>query len=345
MSAIDTVFGVTKDGETIHKITMKNKNNIEISVLNFGASIQAISVPDRDGDYVDICLGYNKIEDYENGNEYIGASIGRYANRISNAKFILSGREYALKANEGTNQLHGGDGFNKRIFGYTIGEDGEVIFDTVSEAGENGFPGELSVKIKMSLNDENEFSIEYMAETTEDTAVNMTNHCYFNLNGEGNGDVLSQYMMINSSKILEIDSDCIPTGRSIPVNGTPFDFTHMTVIGERISERDPQLEAGSGYDHNYILEGSDGLKKCACAMSSDTGIMLTLYTDMPGVQFYSGNHLSGTEGKSGIYSERTGFCLETQFFPDSPNRPEFPSALLRRGEVYRHKTVYCFDVL
>lgn len=345
MLVIDTIFGTTKDGRTVHKITLRNRNGLEVSVLNYGATVQSISVPDRNGKFVDICLGYNTIESYENGGEYIGASIGRYANRISNAKFTLNGKEYALKANEGTNQLHGGDGFNKRIFGYTVDESGKVIFITVSKAGENGFPGELSVEIVMSLNDDNEFSIEYMAETTEDTVVNLTNHCYFNLNGEGSGDVLGQYMTINSSNFLEIDSDCIPTGRSVPVLGTPFDFTHAEKIGERILASDAQLEAGSGYDHNYIIDGSEGLKKCACAFSMDTGIMLTLYSDMPGVQFYSGNHLSGTEGKSGAYSARTGFCLETQFFPDSPNRPEFPSALLRRGEAYNHKTVYCFGVV
>lgn len=320
-------FGYTSGGADVAR-TVLSRGGISVSLITLGASVQALTVPDRNGDPVDICLGYDDAAGYEAGGDFLGATIGRYANRIGGAKFSLGGREYRLTANEGKNQLHGGRGFDKRVF-ECFADSTQAEFSRLSPHGEEGFPGDLSVSVTYVLGD-GELRMTYRAETDRDTVVNLTNHTYFNLSG--GGSVAGHILRINSDAVTEPDAELIPTGRIIPVEGTRFDF------------RTPK-PVGSGYDHNYILGTSCRMREAAELYSPETGICLTVLTDMPGLQLYSGGAMSSTRGKGGaVYSPGTGMCLETQFWPDSPNRPEFPSAFVRAGEIYEHTTVWKFSV-
>lgn len=315
-------------GEGYTLFTIENKNGIRLAVTDLGATVQSIMTPDRNGGFADIVLGYDTPGEYLMHGDYLGATVGRYANRIGGAKFSIGNKEYRLTANEGVNTLHGGEGFSKKKFSVEYADEDTVMFELVSPDGEDGFPGKLTADVLYRLNDSNELQIVYSASCTRDTFVNMCNHSYFNLRGEGT--VLDHSLMINADKYTPVDDMLIPTGEIKDLAGTDFDFRRMRKIQKGF------------YDHNYVLnEGT----LCAEVYDEKSGRYMRLTTDMPGVQFYAAGMLSERKGKNGaIYGRNSGLCLETQFFPDSPNRPEFPSCLLKKDEVFMKKTVYKFGV-
>jgi aldose 1-epimerase len=344
-------FGKTSDGRPVDLYTLTNKKGMEVAITNFGGIIVSLKAPDRNGKYEDVVLGYDSIDGYLTNKAFFGALIGRYGNRIAHGKFTLNGTAYDLPKNDGDNTLHGGpEGFNKRLWNAkdVSSSKGQALELTyVSADGEEGFPGKLSAKVVYTLNDQNELTISYSATTDKDTVVNLTNHSYFNLAGQGNGDVLSHELMIKGEHITAVDNTLIPTGELRPVKSTPCDFTHATAIGARIEQDDPQLKVGKGYDHNWVLNdhGSRTPVLIAEAYEPKSGRVLQVLSTEPGVQFYSGNFLDGTiTGKGGkVYNHRYGFCLETQHFPDSPNHPKFPSTTLKPGQTYSTTTVFKFS--
>jgi aldose 1-epimerase len=331
--------------------TLTNKNKVSISVINLGGKVMSILVPDKNGNLADIALGYDSASQYIDGDAYFGATIGRYGNRIGKARFSLDGTEYKLAANNGENSLHGGPGgfhnvmWDIKELPSAAGSSLELRY--LSKDGEEGYPGNLDVKVLYTLTDANEFRIDYEATTDKATIVNLTNHSYFNLKGEGNGDILDHEITIIADKFVPIDEGLIPTGDLKPVKGTPFDFTTPHKIGERIDAKDQQITYGKGYDHTFVLnkKGAE-LALAATVSESTTGRKMEVWTTEPGVQFYTGNFLTGKPGKGGKpYQYRSGFCLETQHFPDSPNKPAFPSTVLKPGETYKSTTVYKFLAL
>jgi aldose 1-epimerase len=325
--------------------TLSNANGVRIDVISLGGKVKSIIVPDRDGNPGDIALGYDSATQYIEGDAFFGATIGRYGNRIGKAKFILDGVEYKLAANNGENSLHGGPGgFHNVMWNVNQVSPQSLELTYLSKDGEEGYPGNLNVKVVYTLTDANEFRIDYEATTDKPTVVNLTNHSYFNLKGEGNGDILDHEVTINADKFVPIDQGLIPTGELKAVKGTPFDFTGPHKIGERINAKDQQIEYGKGYDHTWVLNGKPGeLALAATVTESSTGRKMEVWTTEPGVQFYTGNFLNGKTGKGDKpYEYRTGFCLETQHFPDSPNKSQFPSVVLRPGETYKTTTVYKF---
>jgi aldose 1-epimerase len=304
-------------------------------------------VPDKDGKLVDVSTGYSCIDDYlKSGEIYFGATIGRYGNRIANAKFTLDGVEYPLAANDGPNNLHGGvKGFHKVVWDACQVDKSTLELTYLAKDMEEGFPGNLSVKVVYQLTDENEFKIEYYAQTDKKTVCNMTNHTYFNLSGEGSKTALDHILTIYADGYTPTNANLIPLGFIAPVEGTPLDFRKPTVVGERIEDNFEALKLGNGYDHNYVINKKAGeLALAATLVSPVTGIRMDVYTDQPGVQFYSGNWMNGTEiGKSGNpYCRRAAICLEAQCFPDSPNQGQFPSVVLTPGQTYRHTCIYKF---
>lgn len=308
--------------------TIESKNGIKVSVTDLGATVQSIATPDRNGVFGDVVLGYDSAEEYLANGDYLGATIGRYANRIGGAKFSIDGTEYRITANEGRNTLHGGVGFDKKKFDVVCKSDNAITFAIVSPDGDDGFPGNVKVSVSFCLNDENALEICYTAVSDRDTVLNLTNHSYFNLRGEGK--VLEHELRLNADCYTPVDEEQIPTGEVRSVEGTDFDFRSMRKI-----EKD-------FYDHNFVLNG-DGL--CAEVFEPASGRTMFVTTDMPGVQFYAAAWLTERNGKNGaVYGKNSALCLETQFFPDSPNRPEFPSCLLKKGEVFSSKTVYKFGV-
>ncbi|MEJ0055650.1 MAG: aldose epimerase family protein [Bacteroidota bacterium] len=329
--------------------SLKNRNGLSMTVTNFGGRIVSLLVPDKNGNPGDIVLGYDSLKDYLRENPYFGSLIGRYANRVAGGKFTLDGREYQLPRNNGPNTLHGGPiGYhnvywNVRSVPSTTGESVELNY--LSKDGEAGFPGNLSVKVTYTLTDMNELAIDYEATTDQATVVNLTDHSYFNLAGAGNGDILGHQVMINADRFCPVDETSIPTGELKPVKGTPFDFLKPRPIGSMINDNDDQLKIGKGYDHNFVLnKNSNELSLALRVSEATTGRVMELWTTDIGVQFYSGNFLDGTiTGKGGKpYNYRSAICTETQHFPDSPNKPRFPSTVLKPGEVYKKKTVYKF---
>jgi len=340
-------FGKTEDGQQTDLYILTNKNGMEAAVTNYGGTVVTLKVPDRNGKIDDVVLGYDKLEDYEAGKAYFGATVGRYANRIAHAKFTLDGVTYTLPKNDGDNHLHGV--FNKRVWNAkdVSGSTGQALELTyVSKDGEDGFPGNLSVKVVYTLTDQNELKIDYSATTDKDTVLNLTNHCYFNLAGQGNGDILQQQLMIRADRFTPVDATLIPTGELRSVKGSPFDFTTSTVIGARINQDDEQLKLGKGYDHNWVLNNSTAgsLYIAAQAYDPHSGRLLEVSTTEPGLQLYTGNFLDGIRGKAGkIYNRRYAFCLETQHFPDSPTHPQFPSTVLKPGQQFHSTTVYKFS--
>ncbi len=343
-------FGQTQDGLPVDLWTLTNKNGVTVSITNYGGIVTALSVPDRTGAFKDVVLGFDALDGYLKGHPYFGAIIGRYGNRIAKGRFTLNGVEYKLAPNNGENHLHGGvRGFDKAVWSAreAPGPDGPALELTyLSKDGEEGYPGNLSVKVVYTLTDNNELRIDYTATTDKDTIVNLTNHSYFNLAGQGEGDILGHEMTIFADKFTPVDAGLIPTGELRSVEGTPFDFRKPVAIGARINDRDQQLEYGGGYDHNFVLSSGGGaLAPAARVYEPVSGRVMEVLTTEPGVQFYTGNFLDGTiTGKGGkVYRRRYGFCLETQHFPDSPNKPEFPSVVLRPGEEYRTTTVYRFS--
>jgi len=346
-------FGKTNSGEPIDLYSLSNKKGMEVSITNFGATIVTLRVPDRDGKPADIVLGFDTLEGYENGKSYFGATVGRYANRIGGGTFSINGKTYTLPKNNGNNTLHGGIvGFNKKVWKAReiASKDGESLeLSYLSVDGEEGFPGNLSVKVVFMVPaDRNELNIDYAATTDKDTVLNLSNHSYFNLAGEGNGDILDQVMTLHTKQFTPVDKTLIPTGELRDVAGTPMDFTAATPIGKRINDNYEQLVVGKGYDHNWVITragGGNGLTIVADAYDPKSGRTLEVLTTEPGVQFYSGNFLDGSaKGKGGkAYGQRAAFCLETQHFPDSPNHPNFPSTLLKPGGVFHSETVFRFS--
>ncbi len=344
-------FGKTASGAQIDLYTLSNKKGMEVAITNFGATVVALKVPDRAGKVTDVVLGFDTLEGYENGTAYFGATVGRYGNRIGGGQFSIDGKTYTLPKNNGNNTLHGGIvGFNKKVWKAIAGKDSESLeMSYLSVDGEEGFPGNLSVKVVFTLPaDRNELKIDYTATTDQDTVLNLTNHSYFNLAGEGNGDILDHVLMLHAKQFTPVDKTLIPTGELRDVAGTPLDFTTATSIGKRISENYEQLVFGKGYDHNWVLaraESEKGLTLAAEAYDPKSGRKLEVLTTEPGVQFYSGNFLDGSaKGKGNkAYGQRAAFCLETQHFPDSPNHPNFPGTLLKPNSVFHSQTVFRFS--
>jgi aldose 1-epimerase len=344
-------FRKTIDGKKTDLYRLSNKAGMEVYVTNFGAVIVAIRVPDRDGKLGDVALGYNNVESYAaDGDPYFGAVVGRYGNRIDGGKFELDGKVYQLPVNEvaNNNQLHGGPkGFSELV--WTTGDvtGNSIKLSLISPDGDMGYPGRLELSVTYTLTADNSIEIVYKAVTDAATVINVTQHTYFNLKGEGEGNILGHELMLNADYFTPVDKRLIPTGEIAPVKGTPMDFTTPTAIGARINEPYDQLTYGGGYDHNWVLnKGEGGLTLAATVYCPETGRFLEVLTTQPGVQFYCGNFLDGTlKGKSGkTYEHRGGLCLETQHFPDSPNHPEFPSTVLNPGDQYYQKTVFKFSV-
>jgi aldose 1-epimerase len=340
-----SVFGDLPDGTKVEIYTLE-EGAIKARIMTYGARLVSLEVPDRSGKVADVVLGYDDLAGYtDNTESYFGAIVGRYGNRIAHATFSLDGKRYQLPANDGVNTLHGGIiGFNKLIWqGHEIPHGVELT--VVSKDGDQGFPGTLTARVRYTL-EAQALKIEYFATTDKDTVLNLTNHSYFNLAGEGHGDILKHLVMIPADRYTPVDSGLIPTGELAPVAGTPLDFHKATAIGARINDDNEQLKLGRGYDHNYVLNEKIGtLQEAARVTEPTTGRVLTVETTQPGVQFYSGNFLDGTlHGKQGhVYALRTGFCLETQHFPDSPNHPKFPTTELKPGETYHEVTVFKFS--
>jgi len=358
-------FGRTPSGEAVDLYTLTNRKGMEVSISTYGGVVVSLRVPDRTGAPGDVVLGFDKLEGYLKPNPYFGAIVGRYGNRIAHGQFTLDGVEYTLAKNNGENSLHGGNrGFDKRIWtatkpadiGYVVGirsllpwrdHGGQSLELTYqSKDGEEGYPGNLSATVTYTLTDNNALRIDYSGTTDKDTVVNLTNHSYFNLAGQGKGDVLGHQVTIFADRFTPVDKTMIPTGELRNVQGTPFDFRRPHAIGERINASDEQLRLGRGYDHNFVLNRTgSGLELAARVSEPKTGRVLEVLTTEPGVQFYTANFLDGTlKGKGGkVYGPRSAFCLETQHFPDSPNKADFPSVVLKPGGRYRTTTVYHFS--
>jgi aldose 1-epimerase len=344
-------FGTTPDGVPVEIFTLTNATGLQVRLAGLGAAIVSIRAPDRAGKLDDIVAGYDGLEGYLTNPPYLGVVVGRYANRIARAQFTLDGQTYKLAANDGPNHLHGGlRGFGKvawRGEPFTKDAGVGVTFSHTSPDGDEGYPGTLTVRVTYLLTASGVLQVEYWATTDKPTPVNLSQHSYFNLAGDGVRDVLDHEIMINADRYTPVDATLIPTGELAPVTGTPFDFTRPARIGARIGAKDEQLARGRGYDHNFVLnrEGP-GLVLAASVHEPTTGRTLLVDTTEPGLQFYSGNFLDGSvKGKGGrVYRHRYGFCLETQHFPDSPNRTQFPSTILRPGEEFRSTTVFTFGV-
>jgi aldose 1-epimerase len=343
-------FGKTEEGQTVERYTLRNQNGVEVDVMTWGATVTRIAVPDRQGKTADVTLGFDTLTPYLSPHPFFGSIVGRYGNRIAKGRFTLNAVEYKLATNNEPNHLHGGTrGFDRRLWkGQATTVDGNpaVKLTYVSPDGEEGYPGTLTATVTYSLTPKNALRIEYHATTDKDTVVNLTNHAYFNLAGQGTGDILGHVLMIDADRFTPVDKGLIPTGELRPVDGTPFDFRKPTAIGARINADDEQIRFGGGYDHNWVLNGQMGQRRRIVHLSEPkSGRTLEVFTVEPGIQFYSGNFLNGVKGKEGkLYNRRDGLCLETQHFPDSPNKPSFPSTTLKPGQVYRTTTEYVFGV-
>jgi aldose 1-epimerase len=344
-------FGVLLGGKAVDLYTLTNAHGIEIRVMTYGGVIVSLNVPDRSGLSADIVLGYEHLEGYLAKSPYFGAIVGRFGNRIKDARFTLDGKEYTLGKNNPPNTLHGGfKGFDKVLWQAQSFEHKDEVGLTLqytSPDGEEGYPGTLHATVTYTLNDKNEFRIHYEATTDKATPITLASHSAFNLAGEGSGDILGHVLVLNADRYTPFDSTLIPTGKIVSVKGTPFDFTQPTAVGLRVGEKNDQLGYGHGYDSNFVINRhGPGLALAARIYEPTTGRVMEIDTTEPGEQFYSGNSLDGTiTGKHGhVYKKHNGFCLLTQRYPDSPNRPEFPSCILRPGRTYQSTTVYKFSV-
>ncbi|NBA88828.1 galactose-1-epimerase [Emticicia sp. CRIBPO] len=344
-------YGVLPDSSKAQLFTLKNAQGMTVKITNYGGIITSLTAPDKDGKYGEVTLGCNTLEDYLKGTPFFGALVGRYGNRIANGEFTLEGKKYTLEKNNGVNALHGGKkGFDKVLWTAVPvdGEEPQLKLSYTSKDMEEGYPGNLKVQVTYTLQKDNSLKIDYSATTDKTTVVNLTNHTYFNLAGDDSRDVLDHEVTLKADKFTPVNSSLIPTGELKDVKGTPFDFTTAHKIGERINdESDDQIKAGGGYDHCWVLnESSTPLKTFATVTEATSGRVMEVSTTEPGVQFYTGNFLNGSViGRNGKpYTKRSGFCLETQHFPDSPNQPKFPSTTLKPNEVYKTTTIYKFSV-
>jgi aldose 1-epimerase len=344
--ASKTSWGRTADGESVELYTLTNQKNSEARITTYGGILVSLKVPDRAGALGDVVAGFDSLQGYLTPAPYFGAIIGRYGNRIAGARFSLNGVGYTLARNNGENHLHGGiRGFDKRVWTAKILSPQSLELTYTSRDGEEGYPGNLSVAVTYTLTDTNDLRIEYSATTDKETIVNLTHHSYFNLAGDG--DVLAHEAVINADRFTPVDQGLIPTGELRSVAGTPFDFRGPKAIGERIEQKDEQLIFGGGYDHNWVLNRSgSGLESAAKVRDPKSGRVMEVLTTEPGLQFYTGNFLDGSlQGKGRVYTRRSAFCMETQHFPDSPNKPGFPSTVLKPGTRYETATVYRFSTL
>lgn len=344
MSVTTTPFGTTKNGEAVTKYTITNGNNMSISVIDFGACLTNVMVPDKKGELADVVLGYDDVAGYEANGVFFGSFIGRNSNRIGGSRFELNGVTYEVEKNEGENNLHGGTpGYHKVMYKAET-TDNSVSLSRLSPDMEQGFPGNMEVKVTYTLTEDNEVKIQYQAKSDKDTICNLTNHSYFNLAGHNSGTIEKHEVCLKASGISEVSDDLIPTGVTIDVTDTPMDFRVKKVTGQDIDKDYPALKQGAGYDHNYCLDKEDGVyDKIGEVTDSESGRTMEIYTDLPGVQFYSGNYIDNVAGKEGaVYGKRAGFCFETQFFPNCMNIPEFKNCVLKAGEEFNSTTTYKF---
>ncbi|MBU3839679.1 MAG: galactose mutarotase [Candidatus Ruminococcus intestinipullorum] len=348
MSVKETIFGTNQDGREIHLYTLQNQKGTEVKIANIGAAIVSVKVKNSSGEYTDVVLGYDDVKGYENNPVYFGVAVGRGANRIENAQFTLDGKTYYLSKNEGENNLHSGpDSYAFRVWDFAGMTENSVSLSLESPDQDQGYPGNLLMKVTYILTEENELKIHYEGECDQTTVVNMTNHTYFNLDGHNFGDVKEHWLQIEASKFTPIkDKASIPTGELWAVEGTPLDFKSGRIIGHDLQSDYEQMRFVNGYDHNFVIDGWDGnLQKVAEAKGSKSGITMKVYSDLPGVQLYTGNGLEHVKGKEDMYYENyAGFCLETQYFPNAINEKEFPSPILKKGDKYDTTTVYQFVV-
>jgi aldose 1-epimerase len=341
-------FEADVQGQKVKLFTLKNNNGATVAITNYGGRLVSLLVPDKEGHATDVILGYDSLKSYQKPKEpYFGAIIGRYGNRIAKGKFTLDGKAYQLDINDGVNTLHGGfNGFYGKVFSAKQLSTSQLELTYASKDGEGGYPGNLTATVVYTLGDDNSLKIEYKATTDKTTVVNLTNHAYFNLNGAGSPTITDNVLQINADAFLPVDTTLIPTGKLQPVKGTPFDFTVSKTIGKDIGTADEQLKNGKGYDHNFVLNKHDLTTPIATVKSTVTGITLEVFTEEPGLQFYSGNFLTGAskDGKGGkAYPYRSAFCLETQHFPDAPNQAAFASTVLKPGQTYHTVTIYKFS--
>lgn len=336
-------FGMTSKGEEARLFTIQNDKGMEIKVSDYGATLVQVRVPDKEGRLLDVVLGYDDVQGYEAGNAFFGATIGRVANRIGNGEFRLGGRTYELTRNDGQNTLHGGrDFYNKRIWKTGETQEDHVEFLMYSPSGDQGFPGNVKISVTYTLTKDNEVKIHYRAVPDADTLMNLTNHSYFNLSGHASGTVLDQEVMLYADAYARADSQSIPTGEIVPVSGTPMDFRQLKPVGAEIEEAYEALEFGKGYDHNWVLNGN-GYRKAAFMRSKESGIAMEVYTDLPGMQFYTANFVDHEKGKAGaVYNMRQAACFETQYFPDAVHKDHFEGPEVKAGEVYETTTAYRF---
>ncbi|KPH91470.1 aldose epimerase family protein [Pseudoalteromonas sp. US3C1013] len=347
-SALLRAYGKLADQTPINQVTLTNSNGVSVDVINYGGIITRIETPDSNGNMGNIVLGMDNLEDYTNATTYFGAIIGRFGNRIANGKFSLNGTDYQLATNDGANHLHGGvQGFDKKVWTmapFSTENSAGVTLKLISPDGDQGYPGTLTTQVTYTLTNKNTLNMQFVAKTDKPTIINMTQHSYFNLAGKG--DILDHQMQINSNAITPVDSGLIPTGELMQVAGTPFDFRNSKAIGKDINIDDEQLKLGKGYDHNFVLKNKPNhdLIEAANVYEPSSGRTLTVYTEEPAVQFYSGNFLDGSSKQASglVHKLRSGFCLEPQHFPDAPNQPRFPSTTLLPGEVYSTRIVYEF---
>jgi aldose 1-epimerase len=344
-------FGKTKDGKSVEIYTLTNANGLEAKIMTYGGTVVSLKVPDKDGKLGDIVLGFDNVSDYEEKSPYFGCLVGRYGNRIAKGKFTLDGKEYTLATNNDENHLHGGDkGFDKVVWdaeSFAGSDNVGLKLHYLSKDMEEGYPGNLDVNVTYTLTNANELKIDYAATTDKATVCNLTNHCYYNFAGQGSGDILGHELMINADTYTPVDVGLITTGETPAVKGTPFDFTALTAIGKGINADNEQIKFGLGYDHNWVLnKKGDEMSLAVKVYEPTTGRVMEIFTTEPGLQFYSGNFLDGklTGKDSKVYKHRNGFCLETQHFPDSPNKPEFPTTTLLPGENYKTTTIHKFSV-
>ncbi|MFA6082961.1 aldose epimerase family protein [Mucilaginibacter sp.] len=344
-----SAFEKTIDGKQTHLYILKNKHGMEAAITNYGGRVVSLLVPDKTGKLTDVVLGFESVEGFENSKEpYYGATIGRFGNRIAKGKFKLGGKEYTLVTNNGPNTLHGGKpGFQAVVWDAKMIDSATLELSYLAKDMEGGFPGNLKVKVTYTITDDNAMKVSYEATTDKTTVVNLTNHAFFNLNGESSGTILDHLVQIHADNYTPVDSTLIPTGKVEPVAGTPFDFTKATTIGARINTSNQQLKNGNGYDHNFVLNQHDINTVIATVIGDKSGIKMEIYTEEPAMQFYSGNFMQGkNEMKGGKKDEfRTSFAMETQHYPDSPNQMSFPTTVLNPGQTYRTQSIYKFSVV